>query len=91
MKNYSTFVSEDLTEILRSLDIEQKTMYCFRHTVLNRLKQKKVAPDVTRDLVGHEGKTTKEKFYEQKFPAEILKEDTEKVLCYDEVPFFKKM
>lgn len=90
MKNYSTFVSEDLTEILRSLGIQEKTMYCFRHTVLNRLTQNFVDDKLQRDLVGHEGKDTKSKRYVQEFPPEILKEKTEKLLSYEEISFFNK-
>lgn len=90
-KTYSTFASEDLTKILRSIGIQTKTMYCFRHTVLNRLKQAEIADNVSQDLVGHEGKTTKSKFYEQQFAAEILKNKTEKILSYEEVSLFKKL
>lgn len=88
-KTYSTFISEDLTEILRSIGIESKTMYCFRHTVINRLKQKKVLRSISEDLAGHEGQGTNAKVYSQQHSAENLKEETEKILQYEEVPFFK--
>lgn len=90
-KTYSTFISEDFTGIIRSLGIESKTMYCFRHTVINRLKQSKILQSISEDLVGHEGKGTNATVYSQQHSAENLKEETEKILIYSEIPFFKKI
>jgi integrase len=72
-KTYSTFISLDFTEILRSIGIEKKTMYCFRHTVVNRLKQYLVLQSINEDLVGHEGKGTNATVYSQQHSAENLK------------------
>jgi integrase len=90
-KTYSTFISEDFTGIIRLLGIESKTMYCFRHTVINRLKQSKILQSISEDLVGHEGKGTNATVYSQQHSAENLKEETEKILSYSEIPFFKKI
>lgn len=54
-KTWSVFVSKDITEdILEPLGIKGKTMYCFRHTVINRLSQSLVNREVRKDLAGHE-------------------------------------
>ncbi len=90
-KTYSTFISEDFTGILRSLGIEKKTMYCFRHTAINRMKQHKVLQAINEDLVGHEGKGTNATVYSQQYSPEILREETEKILQYKDVPFFGNM
>lgn len=89
LKNFSTFISLEFTEILRSLGVEKKTMYCFRHTTINRIKQALIIQSVSEDLVGHEGKGTNAKVYSQQHSPENLKEITEKLLQYAEVPFFK--
>lgn len=87
-KTYSTFISSDLTEILRSIGIEKKTMYCFRHTVVNRLKQNLILQSINEDLVGHEGKGTNATVYSQQHSAENLKKETEEILQYKEISFF---
>ncbi|MBO9644008.1 MAG: tyrosine-type recombinase/integrase [Pseudacidovorax sp.] len=84
-KTYSTFISEEFTQILRSLGIEKKTMYCFRHTVINRLKQAKVLQTINEDLVGHEGQGTNAKVYSQQHSAENLRDETQEILSYREV------
>ena len=84
-KTYSTFISEDFTKILRYLKIENKTMYCFRHTVVNRLKQNLVELTIREDFVGHESKGTNEKVYSQKHSPENLKKATQEILFYKEV------
>lgn len=88
-KNYSTFISEDFSKFLRNSGIKEKTLYCFRHTVINRLKQKLVAQSIYEDLVGHEGKSTSEKFYSRQHSAENLKGATEDILQYKETTIFK--
>jgi integrase len=64
-------------------------MYCFRHTVINRLKQKLILQSINEDLVGHEGKGTNATVYSQQHSAENLKKETEEILQYKEIPFFK--
>lgn len=90
-KTYSTFISQDLTDILRTINIEKKTMYCFRHTVVDRLKQNLVLQSINEDLVGHEGKGTNATVYSQQHSAENLKLITEKILQYSEIDFFKSV
>jgi integrase len=84
-KTYSTFISEDFTKILRELKIENKTMYCFRHTVTNRLKQNFVDVAIRENFVGHESEGTNEKVYSQKHSPENLKKLTQEILFYKEV------
>jgi integrase len=85
LKSYSTFISEELSIILRKLGIKEKTMYCFRHTVVNRLKQNLILQTINEDLVGHEGKGTNATVYSQKHSAQNLKNATEEILRYTEV------
>ncbi len=89
-KTYSTFISQDFTELLRSIGIEKKTMYCFRHTVIDRLKQSLVLKSINEDLVGHEGQGTNAKVYSQQHSAENLKKETEEILKYREIEYFKQ-
>lgn len=84
-KTYSTFISEDLTKILRALGIADKTMYFFRHTANTRMKHGKVPQDVREDMVGHEGKGTNELVYSQKYPPATLRADTEEILSYRDI------
>ena len=85
LRTYSTFISEDFTKFLQSIEIMDKTIYCFRHTVINRLKQNLVLSSINEDLVGHEGKTINAKVYSQKHSAELLKTATEEILKYKEI------
>lgn len=88
-KTYSTFISMDFTKVIRQLSIDkEKTMYCFRHTVINRLKQKNVELTIREDLVGHEGQGTNEQVYAQNHSAVNLKKATEKILMYSELKIF---
>lgn len=85
-KTYSTFISEDLTTILRQLGIEKKTMYCFRHTAINRMKQSlAVDQSVNEDMAGHEGKGTNAVVYQQRHSPKNLRKVTEEILMYREV------
>lgn len=93
-KNISKLISENFSEILRkTLNIEVKTMYYFRHTAINCLKVKGAKiPNmkaISRDLVGHEDDDEKSDtigdFYEQRYPVKFLMESTESLLNYDEV------
>lgn len=85
IKTYSTFISEDFSKLLLYLNIENKSMYCFRHTVVNRLKQNLVLQSINEDLVGHEGKGTNATVYSQKHSPENLKKATEEILKYKEI------
>jgi integrase len=91
IKNYSTFISEDFTKILRNLKIETKTMYCFRHTVMTRLKQNLVNLQIIQDLVGHTGESTAEIYYQDKHLIETLKNQTHDILTYKEIKFFNQV
>lgn len=85
-KTYSTFISEDFTKILRQSGIENKTMYCFRHTAIDRMKQSLVVPQsVNQDMVGHEGTGTNELVYQQAHSPQNLRKVTEEILMYREV------
>jgi len=85
LKNYSTFISEDFTKILRRLGITKKTMYCFRHTVISRMGSAFVHEKVNRDMVGHEGQGTNEVVYQDPLIPGILKTATEEILSYKDV------
>jgi integrase len=85
MKNYSTFISEDFSKILRELGIKDKMMYCFRHTALTRMKHGKVDKRVAEDMVGHEGQGSAAKFYEDRHSPKLLREETEEVLRYRDI------
>ena len=86
MKTYSTFLSEKFTKILRGLKIKNKTLYCFRNTVINVLKQSQLPKiSFSEDLVGHTPKTVHEKVYPQRHSARLLKEATEQYLTYPQV------
>ena len=85
LKNYSSFISLEFTAILRELKIETKTMYCFRHTALNALKQNKISPTYIQDMAGHEATTTAGKFYHQTHSPLDLKTETEKILSFEVV------
>lgn len=87
-KTYSTFISEDFSKFLRSIGIDGKTMYFFRHTVNNRLKQYGVNSEIRQDLVGHEGQGTNEKIYSKKHSPINLKNATEKILSYENLNLF---
>jgi integrase len=87
-KTYSTFISEDFSKFLRSIGIPEKTMYFFRHTVNNRLKQFGVNSEIRQDLVGHEGQGTNEKIYSKKHSPKNLKDATEEILTYKELGIF---
>ncbi|WP_158658271.1 hypothetical protein [Achromobacter sp. AONIH1] len=96
-KNISKLISEDFSEILRkTLNIEVKTLYYFRHTVINRIKAKGAEvpniKEITKDMIGHDDddddkqKTdTMLEHYEQLYPPSILKKATESLLNYEEV------
>lgn len=85
LKNYSSFISLEFTAILRELKIETKTMYCFRHTALNALKQHTISPTYIQDMAGHEATTTAGKFYHQTHSPLDLKKETEKILSFESV------
>ena len=86
MKTYSTFLSEKFTKILRGLKIKNKTLYCFRHTAINALKQSALRKiSFSEDLVGHTPKSVHEKVYPQRHSAKLLKEETEQYLMYPQV------
>lgn len=93
-KNASKFPSEDFSQILRKIGINVKTIYYFRHTVINRMYQygmkNKVEnlEKIMRDMIGHDDDNksdTIEKHYRDKLSFDILKELTEHILNYDEV------
>ena len=93
-KNASKFPSEDFSKILREIGINVKTIYYFRHTVINRMYQygmkNKVEnlEKIMRDMIGHDDDNksdTIEKHYRDKLSFDILKELTEHILNYDEV------
>lgn len=93
-KNASKFPSEDFSKILREIGINIKTIYYFRHTVINRMYQygmkNKVEnlEKIMRDMIGHDDDNksdTIEKHYRDKLSFDILKELTEHILNYDEV------
>ena len=84
-KTYSTFLSERFTTVLRDLKIKEKTLYCFRHTAINEMKQKLVKDSISEDLVGHKAKTVHGKDYPQSHSAAVLKQQTEKYLTYPQV------
>lgn len=92
-KNISKLISEDFSEILRkTLNIEVKTMYYFRHTAINRLKLKgSHIPNIrtiSKDLIGHdddEKTDTLNHHYEQAYTIDIIKAATEELLYYREV------
>ena len=85
LKNYSTFISEDFTKILRRLGITKKTMYCFRHTAISRMGNARVDPKVNRDMVGHEGEGTNEKVYQTPHQPAFLRTATQEILSYEDV------
>ena len=85
LKNYSTFISEDFTKILRRLGITKKTMYCFRHTVISRMGSALVHEKVNRDMVGHEGEGTNEKVYQTPHQPAFLRTATQEILSYEDV------
>lgn len=58
LKHWSTFTSADFTEHLRRLGIGEKTMYCFRHTANQRLKDKLIGKEMREDLLGQQGEGT---------------------------------
>ena len=84
-KTYSTFLSEKFSAILRDLKIKEKTLYCFRHTAINEMKQKLVKDSISEDLVGRKAKTVHGKDYPQDHSAAVLKQQTEKYLTYPQV------
>jgi len=85
LKNYSTFISEDFTKVLRRLGIQKKTMYCFRHTAISRMGHAPVTDKVNRDMVGHEGQGTNEQVYQEPHTPAFLKSATEEILSYKDV------
>lgn len=87
-KTYSTFISAKLTTILRNLGIPDKTMYCFRHSVANHLKQSLVPQQIREDLQGHEGTGTNEVVYSQQYLPAMLKEKTEEPLWWRHLGVF---
>ena len=92
MKTYSTFISEKFTKILRGLKVKNKTLYCFRNTAINVLKQSNLPKiSFSEDLVGHTPKTVHEKVYPQRHSARLLKEATEQYLMYPQVKSLRTM
>jgi integrase len=89
LKNYSTFISEDFTKVLRRLGIQKKTMYCFRHTVISRMGHAQVTDKVNRDMAGHEGQGTNEQVYQEPHTPAFLKSATEEILSYKDVKALK--
>jgi len=85
LKNYSTFISEDFTKVLRRLGILKKTMYCFRHTAISRMGHAPVTDKVNRDMVGHEGQGTNEQVYQEPHTPAFLRSATEEILSYKDV------
>lgn len=66
-------------------------MYCFRHTVMTRLKQNLVNLQIIQDLVGHTGESTAEIYYQDKHLIETLKSQTHDILTYKEIKFFNQV
>jgi site-specific recombinase XerD len=87
-KNYSTFISADFSKLLREMGIPVKTMYCFRHTVTNHLKQCGVEVQVREDLQGHTPVGFNEKVYSKKYSPDILKAKTEEYLYWRHLDIF---
>lgn len=85
-KTWSAFFSSDFTDLLRNqLKIDNKVLYCFRHTANNRLKDKLVPSEAREDLLGQEQVGTNKKVYSIPHSPIKLKQLTEAHLFFDEV------
>ena len=84
-KTYSTYISEEFSDILRKLAIPKKTMYCFRHTANTRMKHAGVNQEVREDLVGHLGKGVNARTYSGDHFPTYLAQHTAGPLFYSDV------
>lgn len=86
-KTWSVFFSNDFSELLKNkLNINGKVLYCFRHTINNRLKDKMVDRVVRENLLGHKPTGTNETKYSKPHSPLNLKKATEVHLFFEEVP-----
>lgn len=85
-KTWSVFFSNDFSALLKDrLHIENKVLYCFRHTTNNRLKNKLVNVEVRENFLGHKPLGTNADDYSKAHTPANLKQLTEAHLFFSEV------